>query len=71
MRIASLLGALALAASVFFLFYQFWGRFGTGLQVTTLMGASALTYGITLWIRRQDDNGYFTKLAALRFASGF
>jgi uncharacterized membrane protein len=65
MRIASLLGALALAASVFFLFYQFWGRFGTGLQVTTLMGASALTYGITLWIRRRDDNGYFTKLAAL------
>jgi uncharacterized membrane protein len=65
MRIASLLGAIALAASVFFLFYQFWGRLDTGLQVTTLMGASGLTYCATLWIRRKDDNGYFTKLAAL------
>jgi uncharacterized membrane protein len=65
MRIASLLGAIALAASVFFLFYQFWGRFGTGPQVTTLIGASGLTYLATLWIRRKDDNGYFTKLAAL------
>jgi uncharacterized membrane protein len=65
MRIASLLGAIALAASVFFLFYQFWGRLGTGLQVTTMMGASALTYYATLWIRKKDDSGYFTKLAAL------
>jgi uncharacterized membrane protein len=65
MRIASLLGAIALAASVFFLFYQFWGRLGTGIQVTTLIGASGLTYCATLWIRRKDDNGYFTKLAAL------
>ena len=65
MRIASLLGAIALAASVFFLFHQFWGRLGTGLQVTTLIGASGLTYGLTLWIRRKDDSGYFTKLAAL------
>src|SRR5512136_95327 len=33
MRIASFLGALALAASVFLLFYQFWGEFATGAQV--------------------------------------
>jgi len=32
MRIASFLGALALAASVFFLFYQFWGRFTEAAQ---------------------------------------
>ena len=65
MRIASLLGAMALAASVFFLFYQFWGHLGTGIQVTTLMGASGLTYWATHWVRKKDDNGYFTKLAAL------
>ena len=29
MRVASFLGALALAVSVFFLFYQYWGRFST------------------------------------------
>jgi uncharacterized membrane protein len=65
MRIASFLGALALAASVFFLFYQFWGRLGTAVQVTTLVAASLLTYGVTLWVRSKDESGYFTKLAAL------
>jgi len=65
MRIASLLGAIALAASVFFLFYQFWGLLGSVLQVTALVGASALTYGVTLWIQTKDATGYFTKLAAL------
>jgi uncharacterized membrane protein len=65
MRLASLLGAIALAASVFFLFYQFWGRFGTGPQVAALLSASGLTYWATYWVRGKDDNGYFTKLAAL------
>lgn len=37
MRTASFLGALALAASVFFLFYQFWGWFSTAEQVATLL----------------------------------
>jgi len=65
MRIASLLGALALAASAFFLFYQFWGLLGTVTQVSALIGATGLTYGVTLWIRSRDENGYFTKLAAM------
>jgi uncharacterized membrane protein len=65
MRIASLLGALALAASVFFLFHQFWGRLSTGTQVAALLGASGLTYWVTHWIRSKDESGYFTKLAAL------
>jgi hypothetical protein len=65
MRIASFLGALALAASVFFLFYRFWGVLGTATQVTALLAASALTYGATLWIRNKDENGYFSKLAAM------
>ena len=42
MRIASFLGALALAASVFFLFYQFWGLFGEVAQVAILISASLL-----------------------------
>ena len=32
-------GALALAASVFFLFYQFWGFLATWLQVSILVAA--------------------------------
>jgi hypothetical protein len=33
MRIASFLGAVALALSVFFMFYQFWGKLTTGIQI--------------------------------------
>lgn len=65
MRIASFLGALALAASVFFLFYQFWGLFGELSQVAILLTASITSFGLTLWVRRVDSSGYFSKLAAL------
>ncbi|MFG0721271.1 DUF2157 domain-containing protein [Pseudomonas sp. GLN_6] len=65
MRIASFLGALALAASVFFLFYQFWGLFGTRSQVMILLTASLASFGLTLWVQRLDSSGYFSKLAAL------
>ena len=40
MRIASLLGALALAASLLFFFYQFWGLFPETAQVGILAGFS-------------------------------
>ena len=65
MRIASFLGALALAASVFFLFYQFWGRLPMSLQVATLLTAALGTFGATAWIQGKDRTGYFTKLAAM------
>jgi len=65
MRIASFLGALALAASVFFLFYQFWGLFQEPAQVAILVGASLAGFGLTLWVQGRDSTGYFTKLAAL------
>jgi uncharacterized membrane protein len=65
MRIASLLGALALVASVFFLFYQFWGRFSTTAQVVTLMTAPLVTLLATLWVSAREATGYFSKLAAM------
>lgn len=65
MRIASFLGALALAASVFFLFYQFWGRFSETAQVVILLGAALGTLAATVWIQGRDSSGYFTKLAAM------
>lgn len=40
MRIVSFLGALALAASVFFLFYQFWGWLRTPWQIAILLAAA-------------------------------
>ncbi|MBI1905266.1 MAG: DUF2157 domain-containing protein [Rhodocyclales bacterium] len=65
MRIVSLLGALALAASVFFLFYQFWGWFPTTAQIATLVSASLASFAATFWIARKDSTGYFAKLAAM------
>jgi len=65
MRIASFLGALALAASVFFLFRQFWGMFATTTQVGILLFAALGTFGATVWIQSKDSSGYFTKLAAM------
>lgn len=65
MRAASFLGALALAASVFFLFYQFWGNFPSTTQVSILVAASVGTFLATMWIQTKDASGYFTKLAAM------
>jgi uncharacterized membrane protein len=65
MRIASLLGALALAASVFFLVSQYWGLFPTTVQVVSLIAASAGTFAATFWIGKRDGSGYFAKLAAM------
>jgi uncharacterized membrane protein len=65
MRVVSFLGALALAASVFFLFRQFWEHFSTVAQVTVLIGASLGTFAFTVWMQRRESSGYFTKLAAM------
>lgn len=65
MRVASFLGALALAASIFFLFYQFWGEFGETAQVAILLAASLGSLGLTVAIQGRDASGYFTKLAAM------
>jgi hypothetical protein len=65
MRLASLFGALALSASVYFLFYQFWGRLGTTTQVVILVGAALGTFALTMMLRARDVSGYFTNLAAM------
>lgn len=65
MKIASFIGALGLAASVFFLFYQFWGRFGTGTQVAILIAAPLLAMAATLVAAAREKTGYFSKLFGL------
>jgi len=65
MRIASFIGAIALAASVFFLFYQFWGYFSTAVQVAVLVGVGIGAFALTMGVARRDETGYFTKLAAM------
>jgi len=65
MRIASFLGAVALSASVFFLFYQFWGKLITPVQITVLMAAPILTLLATFYVRQREKTGYFSKLFGL------
>jgi uncharacterized membrane protein len=65
MRVASFFGALALAASVFFLFYQFWGHFDETAQVAILIGSALGSLILSYAIQQRDASGYFTKLAAL------
>lgn len=65
MQIVSFLGATALAASLFFLFYQYWGYFATASQVTLLVTAPLLSLALALWLQRVDGSGYYAKLAAL------
>ncbi len=65
MRVASFLGALALAASILFLFYQFWGNLGTAVQISVLLLAALGSFAGTIWLQGRDSSGYFTKLAAL------
>ncbi len=65
MKIASFLGAIGLAASVFFLFYQFWGRFSTGMQVSILMTAPIAGLAATMYAANREKTGYFSKLLGL------
>jgi uncharacterized membrane protein len=65
MKIASFIGALALAASVFFLFYQFWGYFSTPVQVSILVSAPLLTLLVTYWVSQREATGYFARLISM------
>lgn len=65
MKIASFLGALGLAASVFFLFYQFWGRFSTTTQVFILIAAPVVGLAGTVVASIKEKTGYFSKLLGL------
>lgn len=65
MKIASFIGAIGFAASAFFLFYQFWGRFGTKVQVTILIAAPLLAMTATLVAANKEKTGYFSKLFGL------
>lgn len=69
MRIASFLGALALAAAVFFFFYRFWGALGTTAQVGILISAPLLaTLGVEFAARRESSLYFASLLALVAFA---
>ena len=65
MKIASLLGALAMAISIFFLFYQFWGYLSTWIQVSILVVAPVSLLLLSLKLTQKESSAYFSKIAAL------
>lgn len=64
-QIVAFLGAGAFAASVFFLFYQYWGLFNQLQQVSMLIAAPLLTLFAAAWIKQRDSSGYYAKLVAI------
>lgn len=71
MKIASLFGALAMAISIFFLFYQFWGYLSTTIQVGILIIAPSSMFLLSLHLAQKENNSYFSKIAALVSLSCF
>ncbi len=71
MKIASLLGALAMAISLFFLFYQFWGYLSTTVQVAILVTAPVSLFLLSLHLAQKEKSAYFSKIAALVSLSCF
>lgn len=65
MRIAALIGALALSAAVFFFFYRIWGLLGAPVQVALLIVAPLLAVLAGGWAVKHDRSGYFASVAAL------
>ncbi len=71
MKIASFIGAIGMAASIFFLFYQFWGSFSTTKQVSILVAAPMIGLMLTLYASNKEKTGYFSKLLGLVTLSCF
>ncbi len=71
MKITSFLGALGLTASVFFLFYQFWGSFSTTIQLIILMATPLIGLAVTMYLSGRETTGYFSKISGLVTLAAF
>lgn len=65
MRIASILGAIALSAAVFLLFYRILGRLSTTVHVALLVGAPLVSVTLTEIAHRFDRTRHFVFVAAV------
>ncbi len=65
MRVASIVGAIAMAASVFYFFYSVWGAIPVPLGIAILVTAPVLALLGTDVIARREPAGHFTTMAAL------
>lgn len=65
MRVASLLGAVALSAAVFFFFFRFWGGLSTGVQLGLLVAGPLLALVATELAARKERTLYVAGLLGL------
>jgi uncharacterized membrane protein len=71
MRVASLLGALALCAAVFLFFFRYWGLLSTATQVIVLVGAPVLGVLGTEAAARRERTMYVAGIVGLVAFGGF
>jgi hypothetical protein len=71
MKIASFIGAIGIATSIFFLFYKFWGSISTTQQVFILICAPIIGLLMTVYAASKEKTGYFSKLFGLATLSCF
>jgi len=65
LKVVSFITALALSASLYFMFYQFWGYIDTFGQTLILSSSSVIALSITYISYSRDKSGYYTKIFAL------
>jgi uncharacterized membrane protein len=65
MRIASVLGGLALCAAVVLFFYRFWGLLGVPAQVAVLAATPLVLLGATEFAARRERTLYYASLLSL------
>ena len=71
MRLASFVGAIALSAAIYFLFYRFWGGLSVEQQVAILVLAPLALVGVTHLLHKWESTGYFATLAGLAAFAAF
>ena len=71
MKIASLIGALAFSASLFMLFYQYWGNLTTLVQTSVLISSPLIALALTQFCLVKEQSGYFAKIAGLVCVAAF
>ena len=70
-RAVSIVGAFALAASVYYFFYRIWGAISTPMRIGILFVAPILTVLLTAAIARRERQRYFTLMTGLVASLGF
>lgn len=71
MRVASLVGAIALTAAVFLYFYRIWGAIPTAAQLVVVTALPLAALWLTEFAARRERTHYFATIAAILASASF